>query len=52
MASMTSTTMQQQRRHSAILWEECFTVLHNNGYEEYVNVMSAMEIYMGMKLMS
>ena len=46
-----STTMRRQRRHSAMLPEECF-IVHNGGNEEYGDVMSEMEIYTGIELMS
>ena len=45
---MTSTTMRRQWRHSAILREEC-VIVHNSGYEEYGDVMGAIEIYTGIK---
>ena len=48
---MTSTTMRQKWRHSAILREKSF-IVHTGAYEEYVDVMSAIEIYTGIKLMS
>ena len=48
---MTSTTMRRQWRHSAILREESF-IVRNGGFDEYVDVMSAKEIYTEIKLMS
>ena len=43
--------MRRQWRHNAILREESF-IVHNGGCEEYADIMSAMDIYTGMKLMS
>ena len=48
---MTSTTMRWQWRHSAILREESF-IVRNGGLGEHVDVMSAEEFYMEIKLMS
>ena len=43
--------MRRHWRHNAILREESF-IVHNGGYEVYVDFMSAMEIYTWMKLKS
>ena len=40
--------MRRPWHHSAILVEQIH-IVHNGGYEEYVDIMSAMEIYTEIK---